>query len=70
MQQAWSSHTDTLKAQLEKVRVDAEQKVSELSAANSDLSGKLSAYSQETERGKSALEQYREQVREHEHSFN
>ena len=69
LQQAWSSHTDTLKAQLEKVRVDAEQKVSELSAANSDLSGKLSAYSQETERGKSALEQYREQVREQEHSW-
>eukprot|EP00092_Neocalanus_flemingeri_P000848 GFUD01000905.1.p1 GENE.GFUD01000905.1~~GFUD01000905.1.p1 ORF type:complete len:1977 (-),score=934.20 GFUD01000905.1:29-5959(-) len=62
LQQAWSSHTDTLRAQLEKVRVDAEQKVAELSAANSELTSKLSVYSQETERGQSALQQYREQA--------
>ena len=62
LQQAWSNHTDTLKAQLEKVKVDAEQKVAELSAANSELTSKLSVYSQETERGQSALQQYREQV--------
>jgi len=62
LQQAWSSHTDTLRSQLEKVKVDAEQKVAELSAANSDLSSKLAVYSQETERGQSALQQYREQA--------
>ena len=62
LQQAWSSHTDTLKAQLEKVKVDSEQKVAELSAANSELTSKLSVYGQETERGQSTLQQYREQV--------
>jgi len=62
LQQAWSSHTDTLKAQLEKVKVDAEQKVAELSAANSELTSKLSVYSQETDRGQTALQQYREQA--------
>lgn len=62
LQQAWSSHTDTLKAQLEKVKVDSEQKVAELSAANSELTSKLSVYGQETERGQSTLQQYREQA--------
>ena len=63
LQQAWTSHTDTLKAQLEKVKVDSEQKVAELTAANTDLTNKLSVYSQETEKGQTALQQYREQVR-------
>ena len=62
LQQAWTSHTDTLKAQLEKVKVDSEQKVAELTAVNTELTNKLSVYSQETEKGQSALQQYREQV--------
>ena len=53
---------DTLKSQLEKVKVDAEQKVAELTAANSELSSKLSVYTEETERGQTALQMYREQV--------
>jgi len=62
LQQAWTSHTDTLKAQLEKVKVDSEQKVAELTAVNTELTNKLSVYSQETEKGQSALQQYREQA--------
>ena len=63
LQQAWSSHTDTLKGQLEKVRVDAEQKIAELTSTNNDISSKLAVYTEETERGQSALQMYREQVR-------
>ena len=62
LQQAWSSHTDTLKSQLEKVKVDAEQKIAELTSTNNDISSKLAVYTEETERGQSALEMYREQV--------
>lgn len=53
---------DTLKSQLEKVKVDAEQKVAELTATNNELSSKLSVYTEETERGQTALQMYREQV--------
>ena len=38
LQQAWATHTDTLKTQLEKVEVDSEQKIAELSAERDDLS--------------------------------
>ena len=62
LQQAWSSHMDTLKSQLEKVRVDAEQKITELTSSNNELTSKLSVYTEETERGQSALLMYREQV--------
>ena len=62
LQQAWISHTDTLKTNLEKVKVDAEQKIAELSSSNNDLSSKLAVYTEETERGQTALQMYREQV--------
>ena len=62
LQQAWSSHTDTLKSQLEKVKVDAEQKIAGLTSTNNDISSKLAVYTEETERGQSALQMYREQV--------
>ena len=62
LQQAWTSHTDTLKANLEKVKVDAEQKIAELSSNNNELSSKLAVYTEETERGQTALQMYREQV--------
>ena len=62
LQQAWTSHTDTLKTNLEKVKVDAEQKIAELSSSNNDLSSKLAVYTEETERGQTALQMYREQV--------
>ena len=62
LQQAWSSHTDTLRSQLEKVKVDAEQKIAELTSTNNDISSKLAVYTEETERGQSALQMYREQV--------
>ena len=62
LQQAWTSHTDTLKAQLEKVKVDAEQKMADLTSANAELTSKLAVYSEETEKGQTALQQYREQV--------
>ena len=53
---------DTLKGALEKQKVDAEQKIAELSSSNSELSSKLAVYTEETERGQSALQLYREQV--------
>ena len=62
LQQARISHTDTLSSQLEKVKVDAEQKEANLSAAYSDLSIKLAKYTQESERGQNSIQQYREQV--------
>ena len=62
LQQAWTSHTDTLKTNLEKVKVDAEQKIAELSSNNNELSSKLAVYTEETERGQTALQMYREQV--------
>ena len=64
LQQAWTTHTDTLKTQLEKVKVDAEQKIAELSSSNNDLSSKLALHSEESERGQSTLQMYREQVRD------
>ena len=62
LQQAWTSHMDTLKGALEKQKVDAEQKIAELSSSNSELSSKLAVYTEETERGQTALQMYREQV--------
>ena len=62
LQQAWTSHMDTLKGQLEKVKVDAEQKIAELTSTNNELGSKLAVYTEETERGQSALQIYREQV--------
>ena len=62
LQQAWASHMDTLKGQLEKVKVDAEQRIAELSSSNTELTSKLAVYTEETERGQSALQMYREQV--------
>ena len=62
LQQAWTTHTDTLKTNLEKVKVDAEQKIAELSSSNNELSSKLAVYTEETERGQTALQMYREQV--------
>ena len=53
---------DTLKGALEKQKVDAEQKIAELSSSNTELSSKLAVYTEETERGQSALQMYREQV--------
>ena len=41
---------DTLKSQLEKVKVDAEQRVAELTSNNSDLTSKLAVYTEESER--------------------
>ena len=41
LQQAWTSHTDTLKTNLEKVKVDAEQKIAELSSSNRNLTEDL-----------------------------
>ena len=63
LQQAWTSHMDTLKGQLEKVKVDAEQKIAELTSTNNELGSKLAVYTEETERGQSALQIYREQVK-------
>ena len=62
LEQAWTSQTDTLRTQLEKVRVDSEQKVAELTAANTELTSKLAVYSEETERGQNSLQTYREQA--------
>ena len=62
LQQAWASHMDTLKGALEKTKVDAEQKIAELSSSNTELCSKLAVYTEETERGQSALQMYREQV--------
>ena len=53
---------DTLRGALEKQKVDAEQKIAELSSSNTELSSKLAVYTEETERGQSALQMYREQV--------
>ena len=53
---------DTLKGALEKQKVDAEQKIAELSSSNTELCSKLAVYTEETERGQSALQMYREQV--------
>ena len=61
LQVSWTSH-DTLKTNLEKVKVDAEQKIAELSSNNNELSSKLAVYTEETERGQTALQMYREQV--------
>ena len=61
LQQAWTSHTDTLKTNLEKVKVDAEQKIAELTSNNNELSSKLAVYTEETEKGQTALQMYREQ---------
>ena len=41
LQQAWTSHTDTLKTNLEKVKVEAEQKIAELSSSNRNLTEEL-----------------------------
>ena len=62
LDQAWTSQTDTLRTQLEKVRVDSEQKVAELTAANTELTSKLAVYSEETERGQNSLQTYRDQA--------
>ena len=62
LQAAWTSHTETLQSDLEKVKVEAEQKIAELSSSNNDLSSKLAVYTEETERGQTALQMYREQV--------
>ena len=70
LQQAWTTHTDTLKTNLEKVKVDAEQKIAELSSSNNELSSKLAVYTEETERGQTALQMYREQVSVHIYSLN
>ena len=51
----------TLQAQLEKEKED-EQKIAELSSSNNELSSKLAVYTEETERGQTALQMYREQV--------
>jgi len=62
LQQCWITNMDTLKSQLEKVKVDAEQRVAELTSNNSDLTSKLAVYTEESERGQSALQMYREQA--------
>ena len=41
LQEAWTSHTDTLKTDLEKVKVEAEQKIAELSSSNRNLTEDL-----------------------------
>ena len=41
LQGAWISHTDTLKTNLEKVKVEAEQKIAELSSRNRNLTEDL-----------------------------
>jgi hypothetical protein len=44
------------------VRVDGEQKVAELQAVVEEQGAKLATYTQETERGETALQHYREQA--------
>ena len=62
LQELWTNHTDTLRTREEKVRVDGEQKVAELQAQVEQLGTKLAGFTQESERGQSALHNYREQA--------
>ena len=63
LEQAWTSHTDILRFQLEKVNEDAMQKVEVLSTINSDLTSKLDMYYEEKERMQIAFQQSKEKVR-------
>ena len=63
LQQAWSSHTDTLRSNLEKVRKDGEQRLKELSTINAKLKMKLTLYSQETEKEQITEQPYIKEVR-------
>jgi len=60
--QAWNTHTGSLKAELEKTRVDSEQKSIVLQKKVQDLESKLSVFAEESEKGQSALSMYREQA--------
>jgi len=62
LQQAWTAHTADLRTQLEKLRVDSEQKVFELERKNEDLNKKNASFNEEAERGQSSLVSYREQA--------
>ena len=63
LEQAWTSHTDILRFQLEKVNEDAMQKVEVLSTINSNLTSKLDMYHEEKERMQIAFQQSKEKVR-------
>ena len=63
LQQAWSSHTDTLRSNLEKVRIDAEQRLKELTTINDLLNMKLAVYSRETEKEQITEQPYIKEVR-------
>jgi len=62
LQELWTKTSDNLRLKEEKVRVEGEQKVAELQAVVEELNGKLGTFTQETEKGETALQHYREQA--------
>jgi len=58
----WNTQTGQLKSELEKTKVDAEQKLSVLQKKNQGLEEKLAVFVEENEKGESALSLYRDQA--------